>query len=308
MAGCDDAVHPPAQTDLNLTAPGYIAHYVFLCGYSVNRCSTLARPMKAPIPDITRDLFDLSGYCCIVTGASAGIGLTIAESLAHRGADLVLVGRNAELLDVAACKVRAIGHRVATVAIDVADDAAPDRIVEAALALSSRIDVLVNNAGFMTFSDPFDVNDETWDEIFSVNVRAPMRIMRAVLPVMVTASRGSIINIGSSWSTRASVFNQDGGGVDYCSSKAALHALTRATAQDVAPNNIRVNTIAPGAVDTPMHADHRALLYEFEKYIPLGRIQVAQDLAGVVIFLASDASGYVTGQAFHVNGGLLMVD
>ncbi len=118
----------------------------------------------------------------------------------------------------------------------------------------------------------------------------------------------SVINIGSSWSTRASVFNQDRGGVDYCSSKAALHALTRATAQDVAPKNIRVNTIAPGAVDTSMHAYHRALLFEFEKYIPLGRIQVAEDLAGAVIFLASNASAYITGQTLHVNGGLLMVD
>ena len=160
----------------------------------------------------------------------------------------------------------------------------------------------------MTFADAFTVNDETWDEIFNVNVRAPMRITRAVLAEMAKANRGSIINIGSSWSTRASVFNQDGGGVDYCSSKAALHTLTRATAQDAAPKNIRVNTIAPGAVDTPMHADHRALLFEFEKYIPLGRIQVAEDVAGAVIFLASDASAYITGQTLHVNGGLLMVD
>lgn len=76
----------------------------------------------------------------------------------------------------------------------------------------------------------------------------------------------------------------------------------------MAPKNIRVNTIAPGAVDTPMHADHRALLSEFEKYIPLGRIQVAEDLAGTVIFLASNASAYITGQTLHVNGGLLMVD
>lgn len=264
--------------------------------------------MKAPIPDVTRDLFDLSDYCCVVTGASVGIGLTIAESLARRGADLVLIGRDAERLDAAARQVRAIGHRVATVATSVADDTAPEQIVEAALRLGDRIDVLVNNAGFMTFASPFDVDDETWNEIYNVNVRSPMRITRAVLPVMVKASRGSIINIGSSWSSRASVFNQDGGGVDYCSSKAALHALTRATAQDVAPHNIRVNTIAPGIVDTPMHADHRPLLFEFEKYIPLGRVQVAEDLAGVAIFLASDASGYITGQTFHVNGGLLMVD
>jgi NAD(P)-dependent dehydrogenase (short-subunit alcohol dehydrogenase family) len=207
--------------------------------------------MKAPIPDISRDLFDLTGYCTIVTGASVGIGLSIAEALAYRGSDLVLVSRNAQRLEEAARKVRAIGRRVVALAADVADDDAPQRIVEAALGLGGRIDVLVNNAGFMTFADPFNVDDKTWDQIFDVNVRAPMRITRAVLAEMVKASRGSIINIGSSWSTRASVFNQDGGGVDYCSSKAALHALTRATAQDVAPKNIRVNTIAPGAVDTP---------------------------------------------------------
>jgi 3-oxoacyl-[acyl-carrier protein] reductase len=264
--------------------------------------------MKAPIPDISRDLFDLTGYCSIVTGASVGIGLSVAEALAHKGSDIVLVSRNLQRLEEAAEKVRAIGRQAAAVAIDVSAEDAPKRIVEAALGLRDRIDVLVNNAGFMTFADPFNVNDKTWDEIFNVNVRAPMRITRAVLAEMVKASRGSIINIGSSWSTRASVFNQDGGGVDYCSSKAALHALTRATAQDVAPKNIRVNTIAPGAVDTPMHADHRALLFEFEKYIPLGRIQVAEDLAGAVIFLASDASAYITGQTLHVNGGLLMVD
>ncbi len=231
--------------------------------------------MKAPIPDISKDLFDLTGYCSIVTGASVGIGLKIAEALAYRGSDLVLVSRNAERIEKAAGKARAIGRRVVALAADVADNDAPERIVKAALGLGGRIDVLVNNAGFMTFADPFNVNDETWDEIFSVNVRAPMRITRAVLAEMIKVSRGSIINIGSSWSTRASVFNQDGSGVDYCSSKAALHALTRATAQDVAPKNIRVNTIAPGAVDTPMHADHRALLFGVrEMDIPLGRIQV----------------------------------
>jgi NAD(P)-dependent dehydrogenase (short-subunit alcohol dehydrogenase family) len=264
--------------------------------------------MKAPIPDITKDLFDLTGYNSIVTGASAGIGLSMAEALAHRGSDIVLVSRNAEKLGEAAEKIRAIGRKAATVAVDVAEEEAPEKIVRAALDLAGRIDVLVNNAGFMTFADPLNVDDATWDEIYNVNVRAPMRITRAVLPVMEKTGRGSVINIGSSWSSRGSVFNQDGGGVDYCSSKAALHALGRSTAQDVAPKGIRVNTIAPGAVDTPMHADHRALLFEFEKYIPLGRIQVAEDLAGAVIFLASRASGYITGQTLHVNGGLLMVD
>jgi short-subunit dehydrogenase len=137
-----------------------------------------------------------------------GIGLSIAEALAHRGSDIVLVSRHLQPLEEAAEKVRAIGRQAAAVAIDVSADDAPKRIVEAALGLRDRIDVLVNNAGFMTFADPFNVNDKTWDEIFNVNVRAPMRITRAVLAEMVKASRGSIINIGSSWSTRASVFNQ----------------------------------------------------------------------------------------------------
>jgi NAD(P)-dependent dehydrogenase (short-subunit alcohol dehydrogenase family) len=118
--------------------------------------------------------------------------------------------------------------------------------------LSGRIDVLINNAGFMTFADMLTVEDTMWDNIYAVNVRAPMRIMRAVSREMVKAERGSVINIGSSWSSRASVFNQDGGGVDYCSSKAALQSLARAAAQDVGAKGVRVNAIAPGAVCTPI--------------------------------------------------------
>jgi 3-oxoacyl-[acyl-carrier protein] reductase len=101
-------------------------------------------------------------------------------------------------------------------------------------------------------------------------------------------------------------FQPGWGGVDYCSSKAALQSLTRAAAQDVAAHGVRVNAIAPGAVDTPMHSSHRAKLFEYEKYIPLGRMQLAQDLAGTAVFLASDASGYITGQTLHVNGGMIM--
>ncbi len=206
-----------------------------------------------------------------------GIGLALAEALAYAGSDLVLTERNAEHLEAGARKIEAIGRKAATVACDVADDDTPQRLVKAALDLCGRIDVLINNAGFMTFADMLTVEDAVWDHIYAVNVRAPMRIMRAVLPDMAKAGRGSVINIGSSWSSRASVFNQDGGGVDYCSSKAALQALTRAAAQDVAAKGVRVNTIAPGAVDTPMHADHRAKLFEYEKYIPLGRMQLAED-------------------------------
>jgi NAD(P)-dependent dehydrogenase (short-subunit alcohol dehydrogenase family) len=215
--------------------------------------------MPLQVPDISRNLFDLSGYCSIVTGAGQGIGIALAEALAYAGSDLVLTERNAEHLEIGASKIEAIGRKVTTVACDVAADDTPDRLVKAALDLSSRIDVLINNAAFMTFADMLTVEDAVWDNVYAVNVRAPMRIMRAVLPEMVKAERGSVINIGSSWSSRASVFNQDGGGVDYCSSKAALQSLTRAAAQDVAAKGVRVVAAdADHALvrDAPLEPEH----------------------------------------------------
>ena len=264
--------------------------------------------LSLPFPDISRNLFDLSGYCSIVTGAGQGIGKALATGLAHAGSDTVVVDLNGSLLHETAAEVREIGHGVATVVADVTAPDAPERIVTAAKDLSGRIDVLINNAGIMGYADIIGITDEQWDRMYGINLKAPMRIMREVLAEMVAAGRGSVINIGSSWSSRASVFNQDGGGIDYCSAKAALQSLSRAAAQDVAPHGVRVNAIAPGAVDTPMHAHHRDYLFEYEKYIPLGRMEVAEDLVGPAIFLASDAGAYVTGQTIHVNGGLIMVD
>lgn len=264
--------------------------------------------MALAIPDISQNLFDLNGYCSIVTGAGRGIGLALARGLARYGSDLTLVDADRDNLAAACAEMEERGTRTAAVPVDVTAPDAPDRITAAALELGGRIDVLINNAGIMGYSTMLDVTDEQWDRMHGINLRAPMRIMRAALAVMTEAGRGSVINIGSSWSSRASVFNQDGGGVDYCSAKAALQALSRAAAQDVAPRGVRVNAIAPGAVDTPMHAHHRDYLYEYERYIPLGRMQRAEDLVGPAVFLASDASAFITGQTIHVNGGLIMVD
>ena len=264
--------------------------------------------MSLPFPDIARNLFDVDGYCTIVTGAGQGIGKALATGFAHAGSDLVLVDLDADTLERTAAEIGQIGRGVVAVVADVTAPDTPDRIVEAARNLSGRIDVLINNAGIMGYADIIGITDQQWDRMYGINLKAPMRIMREVLKEMVSAGRGSVINIGSSWSSRASVFNQDGGGIDYCSAKAALQSLSRAAAQDVAPYGVRVNAIAPGAVDTPMHAHHRDYLFEYEKYIPLGRMEVAEDLVGPALFLASDAGAYVTGQTIHVNGGLIMVD
>jgi 3-oxoacyl-[acyl-carrier protein] reductase len=126
---------------------------------------------------------------------------------------------------------------------------------------------------------------------------------------MVKRRSGSVINIGSSWSSKGSIFNQDGGGPDYCVSKAAIQALTKSAAQDVATAGVRVNAIAPGAVlDTPMHDHDREQLGAYAQFVPMGRLQYSNDIVGTAVYLASDASGYVTGQSIHVNGGMLMVD
>jgi len=263
--------------------------------------------MTLPVPNIRGNLFDVSNKVVVITGAAQGIGLVLSEGFASAGSNVVMVDLNAGKLADAKKLVEKYGHKVVTVATDVAADEAPRKIVDAAMSLGS-LDVLINNAGIMSYTEPRTIKDEEWDRMYNVNLKAPMRIMRAVFNVMADQGSGAVINIGSSWSSRASVFNQSGGGIDYCSAKAALQAFTRSAAHTMAPSTVRVNAIAPGGVDTPMHAHHRDFLMEYEKYIPLGRMTVAEDLVGTAIFLAAEASAYITGQTIHVNGGMIMVD
>jgi len=264
--------------------------------------------MRLGIPDIRGNLFDVTGKTVVVTGAGQGIGRTLSEGFAAAGANLALVDMNGEQLEQTSELVEGLGAKTVSVTTDVSAEDAPDRIVKAALRIGEHIDCLINNAGIMSYTDPRTITDEEFDRMIAVNLKAPVRIMRAVLPVMERQGFGSVINIGSSWSSRASVFNQSGGGVDYCAAKAALQSYTRGSAQNLANTHVRLNAIAPGGVDTPMHAHHRDFLMEYEKYIPLGRMTVAEDLVGTAIFLASEASAYITGQTIHVNGGMIMVD
>ena len=263
---------------------------------------------RLSVPDITKNLFDMAGKVVAITGAGQGIGRTLAHGFAAAGAKVVAVDMNAEMLAETKGILDDAGAGSATVVTDVSADDAPDRIVAACKDLGGRVDCLINNAGIMSYTDPRTITDEEFDRMININFKAPVRIMRAVLPEMEKQGSGSVINIGSSWSSRAAVFNQSGGGVDYCAAKSALQSYTRGAAQNMAEHHVRLNAIAPGGVDTPMHAHHRDFLMEYEVYIPLGRMTVAEDLVGTAIFLASDASGYITGQTIHVNGGMIMVD
>ena len=264
--------------------------------------------MRLPVPDIKSNLFDISGKTVAITGAGQGIGRMLSFGFAAAGAKVVMIDMNGDLLKESEKTLGEVSSDYSSVVADVSADDTPKKIVDACTDLGGRVDCLINNAGIMSYTDPRTITDEEFDRMVNINFKAPVRIMREVLPVMEKQQSGSVINIGSSWSSRASVFNQSGGGVDYCALKAGLQAYTRGAAQNLAEHFVRLNAIAPGGVDTPMHAHHRDFLMEYEKYIPLGRMTVAEDLVGPAIFLASDASGYITGQTLHVNGGMIMVD
>lgn len=171
-----------------------------------------------------------------------------------------------------------------------------------------RIDILVNNAGILSSTQFPSITINEWHRMLKTNLDSVFYCSKVVSEHMIEHKSGSIVNIGSSLSSRGGTFNFSGGGPDYVTSKAAIQALSRSMAQFLAPYGVRVNTLSPGPVDSPMHSGHRNLILKFIPYIPLGRLQVCDDLVGPLVFLVSDASRFITGQNLHVNGGMIMID
>jgi NAD(P)-dependent dehydrogenase (short-subunit alcohol dehydrogenase family) len=249
-------------------------------------------------------LLDLDRKVCIVTGATSGIGLAVADVLAKHGALLVLVGRNDTRGRQIEEKLVRNGLSAVFVKADVADRAAPDAITGAALHRFGRIDVLVNNAGINAKGTALQCEDAEWDRVLDVNLTAAFRLSRAVLPAMVTQRRGAIVNVASDWALMGAP-----GAVAYCVSKAALAQLTRCMALDHARDGIRVNAVCPGNTVSPMldqafaGDDREAKASASAAAIPMGRFARADEVAEVVRFLASDASSYMTGSLVSVDGG-----
>jgi 3-oxoacyl-[acyl-carrier protein] reductase len=238
----------------------------------------------------------------IVTGGSRGIGWAVAASLAEDGASVVVSGRAAARVEAASKELDALGAPVLGVAADVAKREDVDRLVGAARERFGRIDILVNNAGITRDSLLVRMKDDDWDEVLNVNLRGAFLMTRAVGKVMMRQKGGRIINIASAAGAMGNA-----GQVNYSAAKAGLVGMTKAAARELAHWGILVNAVAPGLIDTDMAQGMPVEAREaLVAQIPLKRAGNAREVAEVVRFLAGDGSAYITGQVFHVNGGLYM--
>jgi len=227
----------------------------------------------------------------IVTGATSGIGRAAAEAFGRDGASTVLVGRH-QTAQVVACQA------------DVTTADAPQRIVDAAIQAFGQIDVLVNAAGVIASGMLEQTSDEIWDTMMAVNLRAPFRLMRTAAPHL-TASKGSVVNVSSVNGLRSFP-----GVLAYCVSKAGVDHLTRCAAIEMAPRGVRVNAVNPGVTVTNLHRrsgmgepQYAAFLERSKETHPLGRPGQPDEIAALILFLASDRAGWMTGETIPIDGG-----
>ncbi|MDG2376562.1 MAG: SDR family oxidoreductase [Woeseiaceae bacterium] len=250
-------------------------------------------------------IFDLAGKTVLVTGASGGIGLALVKGFVEASANVIAADLDPE--PVAAAMQG--NDSVMPIALDVSDASAIDEVLAQARARFGPVDILVNNAGVKSGERLIDGDRKKIQLTLSVNTEAVLNLTRLVYQDSMKKSGGRIINIGSSISSRGAILNYQAGGADYCYSKAIVHDLTQLLAYETAPQGVTVNAIAPGIIHTPLH-DRPAEETEARHSgrIPLGRIGQPQDIVGAAVFLASEASSYITGQVLHVNGGMVMSD
>jgi NAD(P)-dependent dehydrogenase (short-subunit alcohol dehydrogenase family) len=244
-------------------------------------------------------MFDLNGRTAIVTGASRGIGAATARALDRAGARVALVARSEDALASVAADLR---NMPVVISADLATDDAPAEIARAALAELGTVDVLVNNAAAAKRLPSVELDGATIDEILQVNVRNLLLLTTAVLPSMIAKGRGSVVNVSSLSGLLGTPRR-----AAYAASKAAVDGLTRSLAQEFGRQGIRVNAVAPGVIDTELWAKNKAVPGVEEattRLIPLGRWGTGDDVADVIVFLASDAARYVTAQTICVDGGM----
>ncbi len=247
---------------------------------------------------------DLGGHVAIVTGGSRGIGRACALLIGRAGAAVAVHYRaRREEADETVAALRAAGGRACAVAADLSDPAGADAIVARCTEELGTPTILVNNAGIWEGSAVDTMTAGDWDRTFAVNVRPVFLLTRAVVPAMKAAGAGRIVNIASTAGQRGEAFHSD-----YAASKGAVIAFTRSIATELATHGIRVNCVAPGWVDTEMCTEAFAGggREAIERGIPMGRVGRPEEIAGAVLFAASDLCGFMTGSVISVNGGAVM--
>jgi gluconate 5-dehydrogenase len=247
-------------------------------------------------------LFDLSGRVAIVTGASRGLGQTFARALANAGADVAITSRTLESLHPFQREIESMGRRAVPLMLDVRDETSIRQMADAAHQAFGQIDILVNNAGCNVRKKAADVTWADWNLVLDTNLRGAFFVAQAVARHMLPRGAGRIINIGSV----TSVFGYAGLG-PYGASRGGIRQLTMSLADDWGPHGITVNCLAPGwfktEQNTVMYDDPEWVAYLVDR-IPLKRPGRPEDLEGAIVFLASDASAYITGQTLLVDGGI----
>ena len=245
-------------------------------------------------------MFDLNGKVALVTGATGAIGGAIARTLHKMGATLALSGTKVSNLESLAAELK---DRVQLFACNLSSAEAIQNLVADVEKTFDKIDILVNNAGITRDNLMMRMTDEAWEDVMTVNLEAPFRLMRAVSKKMIRNRWGRIINISS---VVGAVGNA--GQTNYSAAKAGLFGLSKSAALELASRNITVNCIAPGFIESPMSDKiPDAMKDALQKKIPVGRIGEPQEVASAVGFLASEEASYITGHVLHVNGGLAMV-
>lgn len=244
------------------------------------------------------------GRVAIVTGASSGIGRAAAVALGRAGASVVAVGRDVAALETTRMQIVNGGGAAAVMAADVTSETAASDIVRGTIAAHQRIDIVVNAAGIIASAGIRETTDAAFDTMLDINLRASFRLMREATDALI-ATKGAVVNLSSVAGTRA--FPNL---LAYCVSKAAVDQLTRCAALDLAPHGVRVNAVNPGVVVTNLHrrggmdeARYAAFLEHSNATHPLGRPGTADEVAELIVFLASPAAGWITGETISIDGG-----
>lgn len=247
------------------------------------------------------DTFDLTGRVALVTGATKGLGRAFAHALAEAGADIVIGGRDEAGAAQVKAEIEDRGRRAAVHLGDITERAQAQALADAAIEAFGHVDVLVNNAGACVHRPSLEVTDDEWRHVMSVNVDAVWLMAQIVGAHMVERGKGSIINIGS---MSGAIVNRPQWQPAYNASKAAVHHLTRSLAAEWAPRGVRVNALAPGYIQTAMSpVDDPQFRRMWIEDAPMERCGQPEELGGAIVFLASDASSFVTGSVLTADGG-----